>query len=47
MIDPKAIERAVMADQNRPCLYHVAPPCFHPKCLVAHYETLKANAQRT
>lgn len=38
----KKIERAVMADQNRPCLYGVAGPCQHPKCLEAHYNTLKA-----
>lgn len=34
------IERAVMNDPRRPCLFHVAGPCFHPKCLVAHYATL-------
>lgn len=38
------IERAVMADYNRPCLFHVAGPCFHPKCLEAHYETLMRRA---
>ncbi len=32
----------VMGDENRPCLYGVAGPCFHPKCLEAHYETLRA-----
>jgi len=35
------IDRAVMADSNRPCLFGVAGPCFHPKCLNAHYETIK------
>lgn len=39
--DGKAIERAVMADINRPCLYNVAGPCSHPKCLESHYQTLK------
>lgn len=46
VIDPKTIERAVMADQQRPCLYHIAPPCFHPKCLEAHYETLRQRATK-
>jgi len=41
MEDTKAIERAVMADRNRPCLYGVRGPCSHPKCLDAHYQTLK------
>jgi hypothetical protein len=41
MIDYKTLERRVMADQNRPCLYGVNPPCVHPKCLESHYKTLK------
>lgn len=32
--------RKVMEDQNRPCLYHVAGPCFHPACLEAHTRTI-------
>ncbi len=39
--DNKAIERAVMSDINRPCLFGVAGPCSHPKCLNAHFETLR------
>lgn len=31
---------AVMRDLDRPCLFHAAGPCFHPKCLEAHYDTL-------
>ncbi len=38
----KEIERAVMADTNRPCLYNVAGPCLHPNCLEAHFQTLAA-----
>jgi hypothetical protein len=44
-IDAKAIERRVMADRDRPCLYGVMGPCFHPKCLEAHFKTLHAEAQ--
>ena len=36
----KAIERAVLADHGRPCLYGVAGPCQHPNCLEAHFKTL-------
>ena len=43
-IDAKAIERAVVADRSRPCLFRVAGPCYHPKCLEAHYETLYREA---
>ena len=35
------IGRAVMNDMDRPCLFGVAGPCFHPKCLDSYYETLK------
>lgn len=42
-VDGKAIERAVMADQDRPCLYGVMGPCFHPNCLEAHFDTLVAR----
>jgi hypothetical protein len=38
--ETKAIERAVMADHNRPCLYNAAGPCQHPNCLEAHFATL-------
>jgi hypothetical protein len=44
-VDAKVIERRVMADRNRPCLYGVAGPCQHPKCLEAHFQTLHAEAQ--
>lgn len=44
-IDAKAVERRVMADHDRPCLYGVTGPCFHPKCLESHYNTLYAEAQ--
>ena len=44
MVYPKDIERAVMGDRNRPCLFGVRGPCFHPKCLEAHYNTLKEVA---
>jgi hypothetical protein len=44
-MDSKAIERAVMADNNRPCLYGVAGPCFHPNCLEAHFKTLAATSE--
>lgn len=39
----KKVERAVMEDHYRPCLYGVAPPCQHPNCLEAHYNTLLAE----
>lgn len=39
----KTIERMVLADQDRPCLYGVMGPCQHPNCLEAHYRTLKAK----
>jgi len=45
-MDCRALERAVMADRQRPCLYGVAGPCVHPKCLEAHYETLRSNGQK-
>ncbi len=35
------LERAVLADHDRPCLFHVAGPCFHPRCLEAHLVTLR------
>jgi hypothetical protein len=41
MSDPKAIERAVLAYEARPCLYGVAGPCFHPKCLLARYNAMQ------
>jgi hypothetical protein len=47
-INGKAIERAVMEDKERPCLYRVMGPCQHPDCLEAHYKTLyeaAANAR--
>jgi hypothetical protein len=42
------IDRLVMADRERPCLYKVAGPCFHPRCLEAHAETIgrKLREQR-
>ena len=43
-IDPRAISRAVMEDRRRPCLFGVAGPCSHPKCLDAHYATRKEQA---
>ena len=45
----KEADRKVMADENRPCLFHVAGPCFHPKCLEAYSDQLmkEANEQRT
>lgn len=43
--DSKEIERRVMRDINRPCLFGVAGPCFHPKCLDAHYETVRRNME--
>lgn len=47
IVDYKAIERAVMDDRDRPCLYGVMRPCFHPNCLSAHFDTLyeKYNSQ--
>ena len=39
-VDTWKIERAVLADADRPCLYGVAGPCSHPACLDAHYKTL-------
>jgi hypothetical protein len=42
-----AIERAVLADLFRPCQYNVAGPCMHPKCLEAHYQTLKVEWQKS
>lgn len=39
------IKYKVMEDNNRPCLFGVAGPCFHPKCLEAHYETLRAASE--
>ena len=44
MLDQKALERAVLADASRPCLYHVSGPCSHPNCLKAHFDTLRAKA---
>lgn len=41
MIDRKTIERAVMQDNARPCLFNVAGPCFHSKCLDAHFKTIE------
>lgn len=38
--DLAKIDREVMSDMHRPCLYGVSGPCFHPKCLYAHAETL-------
>ena len=46
-LDNKAIERAVMADHYRPCLYGIAGPCFHPNCLESHYKTLRSNGKLT
>ncbi len=40
VVDGKAIERAVMADTSRPCLYGVSGPCSHPNCLESHFKTL-------
>lgn len=40
------LERAVMADDDRPCLFHVAGPCFHPRCLEAHLVTLRQKETR-
>jgi len=37
----RRVARAVMADHNRSCLYGVAGPCQHPKCLKAHFNTLQ------
>lgn len=45
-VDGKAIERAVMADRERPCLYGVVGPCQHPNCLESHYKTLYGEACR-
>lgn len=33
----KDIEREVLQDVNRKCLFNVAGPCFHPKCLEAEF----------
>jgi hypothetical protein len=38
--DAKRIERAVLADRERPCLYHMAGPCFHPNCLESHFHNV-------
>jgi hypothetical protein len=46
IVTGKDIERAVMADSRRPCLFHVAGPCYHPLCLEAHYQTLKAIMEK-
>lgn len=35
------VERKVMEDKDRPCLFGVRSPCHHPKCLHAHYETIR------
>lgn len=35
------LDRRVMQDMDRPCLFHVAGPCFHPKCLEAHCNTIQ------
>lgn len=43
-VDAKAVERRVMADTGRPCLYGVAAPCQHPRCLEAHFTTLHTEA---
>lgn len=43
-VNAKAIERAVLADKKRPCLYGVAGPCFHPRCLESHFITLSTRA---
>jgi hypothetical protein len=40
-VTDEPVEYTVMRDQSRPCLFHVAGPCSHPKCLEAHYETIK------
>jgi len=37
----KEIARKVLADQDRPCLFGVMGPCFHPKCLDFFYEIIK------
>lgn len=36
--DRKQIERAVMADTGRECIYGVHQPCYHPDCLESDYE---------
>lgn len=41
MLPPEALADAVMRDKDRPCLFGVAGPCFHSKCLDAHFETLR------
>jgi len=40
MYTTKEIDRLVMEDIDRPCLFGVAGPCFHPKCLYAHFDTV-------
>ena len=39
----EAVGRQVLADNGRPCLFGVARPCWHPTCLEAHFNTLKAQ----
>ena len=46
LVDTKEVERRVMADQSRPCLYRVAGPCQHPACREDHFNTLRVKAQQ-
>lgn len=45
--DSKEIQRMVLADNERPCVYGVAGPCQHPNCLEAHFQTLWAEQARS
>lgn len=46
LLSASALSDAVRADQNRPCLFGVAGPCSHPRCLYAHFETLRQANMR-
>jgi hypothetical protein len=46
-VSGKEIERRVMVDEDRPCLYGIRGPCVHPNCLEAHFVTLRELADRS
>jgi uncharacterized protein (DUF2225 family) len=47
MYTTKEIDRLVMEDMDRPCLFGVMGPCFHPDCLYAHFDTILEKIEKS
>lgn len=45
-MDSQTAERRVMEDQKRSCLYGVAGPCFHPKCLEEQFKRVMESGEK-